>query len=280
MANGLFDMVTQTSLLGDVRDENFRKARELRQRAEENNLTIQESNQLRKNHPNTSYFDAYMNFNNINDPVITPLVNMVMNQPEKYMSDIFEFDDKEVERGYTVRGVYDTDTDKISLIRNPISEDIGRSQDYKPRALKRPFLTKISNDNTAAHEMIHAALQRNVSPSKFSSMVQHGFIDHQLAKSLVDNKDYWIEKYGEDDYKKEVTNYLVTDAYKTGKPKGGLLSLLKNLDSIDTNSLSEQLKATLDEKPIGAIKVENFLDLDEVKRITGTPESQKLRGSK
>jgi len=128
--------------------------------------------------------------------------------------------------------------------------------------------------------MIHAALQRNVSPSKLSSIVQHGFIDYQLAKSLVDNKDYWIEKYGEDDYKKEITNYLVVDAYKRGSPKGGLLNLLKDFDKIDTNDLSERLKNTLDKEPKSASKVKNFLDLDEVKKITGMPESQKLRGSK
>lgn len=293
MDDGLLGKVKQTSLLGDVRAENLRRMRELGKRIEKNELTLEESKQLRKNHPSDSYFQAYANFNAINDPIFTPLINMIMNQPDKSMSDIFDYrgspdDINNVERWGFLRGLYNLKNDKISLIADPVAKDIGVPIDSRGAFYSSmPFMTKIGDDNTAAHEIVHAGFNRDITGNRYNANSQHEVINYQLAKSLIDNEDYWVNKYGEDEYKKELVNSIARYLYNYNDNEAPKLA--ENIDSISTSDLKEKLQYIIrtgarswTSKVLTTPMYNGSPDMDfeKIKNITGKPESQNLRERK
>jgi len=293
MSDGLFDILTPTSLLGDVRAENLRKARELRQRAERNELTQAESDAMRKNHPSNSYIQAIENWNAINDPVVTPLINMIVNQPSKSMSDIFSYDNSSKDpsfpyRGSFLEGLYKRSKDKVYLIRDPHSKDIGMPPNLRGLlSIDKPFNTKISDDNTAAHEIIHAGLNRDITKYDLNSREHHNLIDYRFAKSLLENENYWKQKYGEDDYKRELVNSISGYAFSFKSGNAKIADLIKNVDSIPTSELKEKLeKLTKSGRGLYGSYLSNDLtrrgemDFEKIKSITGTPESEVVRGRK
>jgi len=293
MANGLLGVINQDSLLGDVRAENLRKARELRQRAERNELTQAESDAMRKNHPSNSYFEAIANWNAINDPVVTPLINMIVDQPNKSMSDIFSYDNSNQdfsvpERGSFLQGLYKRSKDKVYLIRDPYAKDIGIVPDSRGLlSIDKPFNTKISDDNTAAHEIIHAGLNRDITKYDLNSREHHNLIDYRFAKSLLENENYWKQKYGEDDYKRELVNSISGYAFSFESGNAKIADLIKNVDSIPTSELKEKLeKLTKSGRGLYGSYLSNDLtrrgemDFEKIKSITGTPESEVVRGRK
>lgn len=292
MADNLLGFKQPDSLLGDVRDDYISRAKELRLRAEKNQLTQAESNAMRKNHPSSSYFEAIANWNAIDDPVVTPLINMIVNQPSKSMSDIFSYDNSSKDpsfpqRGSFLEGLYKRSKDKVYLIRDPHSKDIGMPPDLRGFLLtNQPFRTKISDDNTAAHEIIHAGLSRDVTEYDLNARTQHKIIDHAFAKSLYEDEDYWKEKYGEDDYKRELVNKISGYVFSNESGNAEIADLIKNVDSIPTSELKEILEKLNKRGPglggsydYGKLRRSSSMD-EKIKSITGKPESEIVRGRK
>jgi hypothetical protein len=275
MANGL---------LGDVRDQFIAEAKQLGNSSAsftENNA--RRSINMRKRHPNESYFESYVNFSQSGDEVIGPMVRMIMEQPDKNISDIFEFkgyDDVEKnrpKRKTRLRGRYVLSEDKTKLIRDPIVSDFGKvDPSYEPYAMARPYFTKLGNDFTAAHEMVHAALNRDVSEEGFLAKDQHEFLDYYLGKTLLDNEDFWKSKYGEKDYSFELMNNIINEESKFKKIK----PLLDELKDMSVGDLKNRLQGVLDyqKKYRNPEKIKDMINFDAIKEITGKPESKVLRG--
>jgi hypothetical protein len=275
MVNNLLGVRQPTSLLGDVRDDYIAKAKADR----ESGIIPEDARRL---HPNESYFSAFMNFNKTDDDVIKPLVNLVMNQPDVPMSDIFTFPDVDMtakqaikagvpSRKVNLQGLYRPGEDMIYLQRNPRSDDVSRGEEYKPMALKEPFATKIQNDFTAAHEMIHAALFRDVSDDIISQEDQHGFINYYLGKNLLKNKELWKEKHGDADYKLELANKIISS-----RPTSQFsLAMINSVKSMTESELEEAYEEILERSNPDYVK--DMINFDKVKKLVGKPESKTTR---
>ena len=281
MANGLLGANSNQGLLGDVRDQYIAEAKK------RTGFTEEESSRARTKHPSTAYLESYINFLNTDDDVIAPLLRLVMEQPDRDMSDIFNFpqgtDARKPTRNSPITGTYDKDGDVISLVRDPISESLS-GPDYRAySSYTTPFNTRIDDQITAAHEMIHAAVERDVSP-EFSQYLEHTFTDYYIPKNLLDNKDYWKETFGEDEYRMELVNQIVSTSQtlrRGGSRKyKGLASTIRATKDLDIESLEEILSDTLSHfrQRFNPDRVFYNIDYDKVKEITGKPESKVLRG--
>ena len=255
---------------------------------------------LRRNHPSSAITTSYLNFQKINDDVIFPLMAMYMNQPDKNMSDMFRYSGPETkdeffpERRTTFRGAYDPDTDETYLIRDPIADDFDRREleRYEATKMRRPFLTRTGEDLTAAHEVVHAALARDLG-IKDSEREEHRLINYLIPKSLVDNKKIWIDAYGEEDYAYALANEFLGLTYHLDGPN--IYNEFEN--KILSDSKKKPLKVSVEylENGINSLlkryetQYERFysvpdvtdlikrIDIDKARKMTGTKESQETR---
>jgi len=174
-------------------------------------------------------------------------------------------------RKVNLQGLYRPGEDMIYLQRNPRSDDVSRGEEYRPMALKEPFATKIQNDFTAAHEMIHAALFRDVSDDIISQEDQHGFIDYYLGKNLLKNKELWKEKHGDADYKLELANKIISS-----RPTSQFsLAMINSVKSMTESELEEAYEEILERSNPDYVK--DMINFDKVKKLVGKPESKTTR---
>ncbi len=279
MVNNLLNAKQPTSLLGDVRDDYIAKAKADRKAG------VVFPKDGRRLHPNESYFSAFANFNKTDDDVIKPLVNLIMEQPDVPMSDIFTFPDVDMtgreaikadlpSRNTNLLGKYNPNEDMVYLQRNPRSDDVSRGEEYKTFALKEPFLTKIGNDFTAAHEMVHAALFRDVSDYIIPTIDQHMFIDYYLGKNLLRNKELWKGQHGDADYKLELANKII--AHKPGSQLSR--AMINSVRSMTEGELEKAYQRILERSYPGYVK--NMIDFNKIEKITGKSESKITRKNK
>lgn len=262
-------------------------------------FTSEEAKEARKNHPSDSYLTSYLNFQKINDGVIFPLMDMYMNQPDKNMSDMFRFSGPETKgkffpgRNLPLRGIYKPSDDIVGLIRDPIADDFNKytRERYTPRGSSRPFYTRTSEDMTAAHEMIHGALHRDIGFEK-SEEVEHQLIYYLMPKALLDNKKIWIDAYGEEDYKHAVANDVVF-LNRRLKDKDVSDSILSgwgdNTLDVPREFLEKELNSLLkeyedqykDAYSVSDVKeLIKQIDINKARKMTGTKESLKTRATR
>ena len=254
---------------------------------------------LRRNHPSSAYLTSYLNFQKINDDVIFPLMAMYMNQPDKHMSDMFRFSGPETRdeyfpRRYTrFRGAYNPKTDETYLIRDPIADDFDRREleQYTPLNKRRPFLTRTGEDLTAAHEVVHAALKRDLG-IKYNTSEEHRLIHYIMPKALLDNKKIWIDAYGEEDYKHAVANNVVflNRRLRDKDVKDSILSGWgDNTLDVPREFLEKELNSLLkeyedqykDAYSVSDVKeLIKQIDIDKARKMTGTKESLKTRATR
>jgi len=285
---------------------------------------------LRRRHPSNSYLTSYLNFSKINDDVIFPLMSLYMEQPDKPISDMFSFGDRNVRsgvepdrlqpvRGGSRRGVYGIDEDVVKLIPDPEASDF---TNVDPKymtylgdpSISRPFQTRLDEDITAAHEMLHASLGRPIGfledevsqkegYSDLRDRVEHRIINYLMPKSVLDNKKVWLDAYGENEYKHQLANEsfntllkLINDTEGTsGKelfndPKVKELqnvlfknpedkfSLLRPSTEELEGILNKFLKTYEDTYKGGRSDVDNFIksvDFEKVREMTGTEQSKR-----
>ena len=266
-------------------------------------LTEEEAKEARKNHPSNSYLTSYLNFSKINDNVIFPLMSLYMNQPDKPVSDMFSFgvERRDPSRRSTKRGVYNYEDDAIKLIRDPVASDFDvdpKSQEYKANNSSKPFFTRIKEDFTAAHEMIHGSLARpvgfledEVGATFKRDSIEHRIIHYLMPKTLLDNKKLWIEQYGEEEYRHQLANevnFLSDKVNSKAMHQRLRRALLK--DSEDgigyklkppTDLLERELEIILQkyEKKYEGTRsdLDNFikeLDFEKIREMTGTEQSK------
>ena len=285
---------------------------------------------LRRRHPSNSYLTSYLNFSKINDDVIFPLMSLYMEQPDKPISDMFSFGDRNVRSGVeppygqpvrrgSRRGTYSVDEDVVKLIADPVASDF---TNVDPKfmtylgdpSISRPFQTRLDEDITAAHEMLHGSLSRPIGfledeisqkegYSDLRTRVEHRIINYLMPKSVLDNKKVWIDAYGENEYKHQLANEsfnillkLTSDREgKRGKelfndPKVKELqnvlfknpedkfSLLRPSTEELEGILNKFLKMYEDTYKGGRSDVDNFIkavDFEKVREMTGTEQSKR-----
>jgi hypothetical protein len=283
MANGLLGANSNQGLLGDIRDQYISEAKK---RGGFSDMSERESSEARTRHPSTAYLESYINFSKTDDDVILPLLRLVMEQPDRDISDIFKFPQgnnvKKPTRKSPLRGTYNKDKDVVSLVRDPMPESFS-GPDYRVYGSSTPFQTRIDDNFTAAHEMIHAAVERDVSP-EFSEFAEHTFTDYYIPKNLLDNKNFWKETFGENEYRMELVNQVVHTSQKlkgTSRDRGkGLASTIRSTKDLDIKSLEEMLSDNLSDFShiFNPLRVFYDIDYDKVEEIIGKPESKVLRG--
>ena len=275
----------------------------LKKKFADGGLTEEEAKEARKNHPSSSPLTSYLNFSKINDDVIFPLMSLYMNQPNKPMSDMFSFGVKETDplRKSLKRGVYNYEDDVVKLVRDPVASDFDvdpKSQEYIANNSSKPFFTRLNEDFTAAHEMIHGALARpvgflenEVGATFKRNSIEHRIIHYLMPKALLDNKKLWIEQYGEEDYRHQLANevnFLSDKVDSEAMHKRLRRALFK--DSEDgkgyklkppTDQLERALEIALQqyEKKYEGTRsdLDNFikeLDFEKIREMTGTEQSK------
>ena len=260
-----------------------------------------------------------------NDDVVFPLMDLFFSQPGRTDSIFYarpsdypggegsgfiqehEEEGYLPERGTRARGFYSRDTDKVKLIRDPISQrlevnlDKLRAEDYDFHfGTTEPYFTRIEDAFTAAHEMMHGALARESVSPKFSGRQEHYLTDYIFPNILLKGKDVLIDQFGEEDYKRTLVNNIMDLNITYNKPPSQ--KKVERRDElaeefhdkvIKGNSFTYALKDIPVEKLMNRLEEEikvasrktNFkkyadeilsqIDFEEVKRITGTPESLK-----
>jgi len=211
------------------------------------------------------------------------------------------------ERGTRARGFYSPNIDKIKLIRDPISQrlevnlDKLRAEDYKfYGGMVEPYFTRIDDTFTAAHEMIHGALKRESVSPQLSERQEHYLTDYIFPNILLKGKDVLIDQFGEEDYKRALVNKIMSLNVAYNKPpsqkaeerhkelaeefhnrviKGNYYTYALKDISIKklTDRLEEEIKVASRKTNFKkyADEILSQIDFEEVKRITGTPESLK-----
>lgn len=258
---------------------------------------------LRRTHPSSAYLTSYLNFSKINDDVIFPLMSLYMNQPDKNISDMFRFSgpetrDKYFPKRYTpFRGAYKPETDEVYLIRDPIADDFDRryKEKYVATRMTEPFLTRIDEDMSAAHEVVHAALKRDLGV-KYSVSEEHRLINYLMPKTLLDNKKIWTDAYGEEDYAYQLANKVLSlkkileGESSKDEAENKILSDSKEKPlKVPVEYLEKELKFLLKDYE-NQFKHSNFnpdvkelikqINIDKARKMTGTKESQETRTSR